>query len=308
MKKSLATVLLASLVSLATTGASHAAAAEKQPAAKPRPGESILVRWQVELSGGVRARLMAVSGDMVQVTRPDGTTVGMTPRVGKTEDTSRSVTFEIYEVFGDPRKEKQTFRHVDTVEASVDQVVLSPKVTDLSLTLRAIERPKPESAPPTKKAPESTGPHVVRWSVILPDGRWIKMVAVEGDTASLRLADGRSYGLQPTVTDEGRVTFRILGGERTKVLGDSTSSHLLERFTLEPGAEYFPATLADSLLQIADVREVSRDELRKMRLELPKDEIEAACCVTCGATRACACGVSMDCGDCCVPPCCAWMN
>lgn len=306
MKKGLAAFVFASLVAVSASAVVPAAPAGQQPGPNALATDTAVIRWQVELSGGVKARLMAQPGEMVQVTRPDGTTIGMLPRVEKSTGASPSVTFEIYEVFGDPRKEKQTFRRLDTIEAHVDELSVSPRVADLNLTLKAVERARPETAPPAKERPKEEGRHIVRWAVVLADGRWIKMAAVEGDTAFLRLADGRAYGLQPSVGGNGRVTFAILGAEQTKAIGTAPAHPLLERFTVGPGADYFPVALADSLIQISDVRDIPQTELGKLQLAGSKDEVDGACCVTCGQTRACACGVSMDCGDCCVPPCCAY--
>lgn len=95
----------------------------------------VTVSWQVELAGGAHARFKARVGEMVQLTRPDGTTIGMVPQL---EADPTVVTFEIFEVKGDPQREKQTFRKLDDVKARAGIVTRSSKVKDLAITLTAV--------------------------------------------------------------------------------------------------------------------------------------------------------------------------
>ena len=265
---------------------------EPPRAAASASGEAVIT-WELELSGGLRARLSAAEGEAVEITRQDGSILKMVPR-----RSGRSVRFEVEET--DAQKEK-SFRR-DQILAEPGAVALSSVITDLNLRLVHASRPATESEA-TAAAPVPF-PRLIRWTLTFQDGRTAKLIAMDGDMVSVKLSDGRRFGFIPQVIDEaaGEVSFRVLSINNNKSLKPSLRE--VESFRLATGTEYFPASLAESLIKVSGVERVDpRNSKQEITFD-PGAFVEANCCVSCAGTKVCGCAVSMDCGDCCTPPCC----
>lgn len=252
-----------------------------------------VITWELELSGGLRARLSAVEGEAVEITRQDGTILKMVPR-----RSGQSIRFDIEEIGS--QREKSLRR--DQVQAEPGEVALSSVITDLNLRLVGASRPEGDREVGT--ASPSPSVRLIRWNLIFPDGKVSKLIAMEGDIVTVKLADGRRFGFLPEVKDEatGEVSFRVFSITNTK--GSRPALREVESFRMEAGAEYFPTSLAQSLIKVSGVERVDPTNSKQEIFPDP-GVVEARCCVTCSGTQVCGCAVEMDCGDCCVPPCCA---
>jgi hypothetical protein len=221
---------------------------------------------------------------------------------------STSVVFDVFDAKGDPNREKQSFRKLDVVEAKAGAQALSTKVSDLALTLISVKAVEPEKPAAPQAAAKPEGSKMVRWSLSLANGQIVNLVGIEGQESELRLPDGRRFYFVPTVEGDDRVTFNVYSGGTASTAGRAELKRFEERFSLEAGAEHFPAVLSDSLIKITGIREISPSDFGAELAKAKVPEEKRSCCVTCEGTRACGCSVSMDCGDCCLPPCCFPMN
>lgn len=133
----------------------------------------------------------------------------------------------------------------------------------------------------------------------------------EGGTFNLVLHDRDEYEFAPVVLDaRGRkVTFAVYKG----VKGQPSTRALAERIELAVGTPARLRTNGQISLVVDGIRSVPAQPAAPTRRPVsfrPTDVMRAAlqdpdqCCVCCGAACACACGVKMSCGSCCMPGCC----
>lgn len=287
---------LCALATFAVTLAFMPAPVLCEPPRAAAGGSGAVITWELELSGGLRARLSAVEGEAVEITRQDGSILKMIPRRGA----GQSIRFDLEEV--GPQGEKSR-RRIDQVQAEPGESALSSVIADLNL--RLIDAGRPAGDREAGTAAPSPPLRLIRWNLTFQDGRVANLIAMEGDIVSVKLSDGRRFGFLPEVKDEatGEVSFRVFSITSTK--GSRPALREVESFRLAAGAEYFPASLAQSLIKVSGVERVDPANF-KQEISPDPGVVELNCCLTCGGTRVCGCAVSMDCGDCCVPPCCAF--
>lgn len=280
------------LVVLGLSLLQSAAAAQEPARQEPR-----IIKWQVEFADGTRAKLMAPVGETNRVTRQDGSVIAFSPvKDRKTGE----IRLRVSEVITDSKK-SETLRELALLRIS-EKAESVHQVSDFTVKILPI----PADAKPIRN--EAMGlplsNRMIRWDLTLADGRVVRLAAIEGQLARLRMADGQTFGLVPIVRgdQEERIEFRLFSVGKRK---DSIESlRLVESFGLEEGGEYFPSAWEGSLMKIskAAAQELSAG-MEKLYVE-PTEIDELRCCVGCGGVRACGCAVSMDCGECCVPPCC----
>lgn len=282
------------MVALAVLGLSLLAGiAAAQESARQEPQ---IVRWQVEFADGTRAKLMGQIGDVNRVTRQDGSVIAFSPLKDRK---TGEVRLRVSEVVADPKK-TEVFRTLAEIPVN-NKAETVTRVTDFTVKIL----PAPAGPKPARNEVNGIplSDRVIRWEMTLSDGRVIRLAVLEGEMARLKMADGQTYGLVPVLRadQQDRIEFRLFSVSRQKGLGESL--RLQESFGLEEGGDYFPSVWDGSLIKIsrAYFREVPAGT---EKLSVEPIETDNGCCVTCGGTRACGCAVSMDCGDCCSPPCC----
>lgn len=285
------------LIALVVLGLGSVAASVA--AQEPARQEPQVVRWQVELADGTRAKLMAQVGDTNRVTRPDGSSVAFSPF--KDQQTGE-VRLRVYEVVSKSGK-GETQRLIATVPLNEKAGGgLSTRVADFTIT-SGLPDPKPANVGAVAGIPLSD--RVIHWELTLADGRTIRLAAQEGGIARVKMADGQTFGLVPVARgdQQERVEFRLFSVAKAKNAG--VSLRFLESFSVEDGGDYFPNAWEGSLIKISKVTVrkagAGPDEVVSTTPDGPQD---LGCCVTCSGTRACGCSVEMDCGDCCIRPCC----
>ncbi|HTG34930.1 MAG TPA: hypothetical protein VLB76_18570 [Thermoanaerobaculia bacterium] len=257
-----------------------------------------LVTWELELSGGVKAKLTAASGELVRLTREDGSELAFIPEVVAGGPTR----FRVFEVRLVGKKE--SLRPVEMIEVRSGEEAYSQKISGLTMRLaQGATRSSRGEVPAKAELPSSD--MLVRWDLTLPTGRVVALVSREGEMTRMKLQDGQFFGFVPAIREDGYVAFKVFSLSQVKGLGEVL--HPMETFVVQPGADYFPRTLSSSLVKLAGVRKISpadREELNKLIKDTPDDITGRGCCVTCEGTKVCGCAVSMDCGDCCSAPCC----
>lgn len=133
----------------------------------------------------------------------------------------------------------------------------------------------------------------------------------EGGKFNLVVHDRDEYDFVPVVLDaRGRkVTFAIYKGLK----GQPSTRALVERIELAVGTPARLRTNGEISLVVDGIRTVAARPAAPTRRPIsfrPSDVMRAAlqdpdqCCVCCGGLCACACGVKMSCGSCCMPGCC----
>jgi hypothetical protein len=278
-----------------------ALAAPPPVAGKESDQQPQVVRWRVEFADGTRATLMAPLGETNRVTRQDGSVVAFSPV--KDQKTGQ-VQLQISEVVAEPKK-PEVMRLLESVPVDGRAAKSISRIADFTVEIDGVMAPKPERRGDLTGIPLSS--RMIRWEMTLSDGKVIRLTAREGEMARLKTPDGQSFGLIPVVRGDRleRIEFRLFGVNKIKGAGESL--RLLEAFGLEDGGEYFPTVWGDRLIKVAkaESREATAS-VEKVAADDPPIVLDN-CCVTCGGTRACGCSVSMDCGDCCMPPCCAWV-
>lgn len=296
------TVLVAAALSLAGGLAARPGYAEEPRAAQAGNDNAQVVRWEVEI-GGRRITLASPIGEMARITTEDGSVLGLVP----VQNPAGSIAFKVLDVT--PGRDGQArSTAVDEVQAVPGEVAFSKARTDLSLTLIPAERQAPmKGAASAASLGLPLTDRLIRWTLVQPDGREVLLTVREGESARVGF-EGRWYALAPLVTDRGagKVSFRVYalpeaaGGGRPR---------LVEGFELPIGVEHAANAVAGMRLRLEGVLEVPREDGMKSAeaasLIDGGGEIMTGCCVRCGGTEACGCAVSMDCGDCCSPPCCA---
>lgn len=286
------------ILSLLTTGRAHAT-----PPSGPAGSTQEVITWDMELPDGSRIRLAAPSGEAVRIMRKDDSALEVIPFE---EAGSGAIRFRIFEATADGRspERRQQLDELEVVEGL-------PMRSLAGLTFRLI----PAGARPNGGTLEQglvLSDVVVRWEVVLQD-RVVKMAGREGQLTRLRLEGGQELGFVPLLkepsTDHDQVTFRVFSIRRTETGGEIRKP--VESFDAEPGTQYFPQTPLGALIKVSSLERVKRptERLAAAPLQdgpLAEEPEGLSCCVTCGGVRACGCAVSMDCGECCVPPCCYW--
>lgn len=132
----------------------------------------------------------------------------------------------------------------------------------------------------------------------------------EGGSFKLTLRDTDEYELVPVVIDPARrkVSFAVYHA----TVGQPATRRMVERIELVVGASGRFRTDSRLSMVVDRIRTVSRPEpaaapARPISFR-PDDVVRAAfgdpdqCCVCCGEACACACGVRMGCGSCCMSP------
>lgn len=153
-----------------------------------------------------------------------------------------------------------------------------------------------------------------------PDRVFDVTLDVEGQVMSATIRDGGMFRLTLRETDEYRLVPVATGTSGRAVTmavyrgtaGQPSTSRIVERVDLAVGR---PATLrtnpgltlvldrirsAPAQRQTSVPRSISFTASASWRRALQSDQ----CCVCCGGACACACGVRMDCGSCCMTGCC----
>lgn len=304
MNRTRTTVLVAVALCLAGGLTARPGLAEEPRSARAGDGSGHVVRWEVEVDGK-KIALASLSGEMARITTQDGSVLGLVP----VQDSNGGVTFKLFDLTaggnGMDRAEA-----MDEIQARPGAAAFSKARADFALTLLAEDRPAPEKA----AAQAAVAPALplsdllIRWTLVQPDGREVILTVREGEVARIGL-EGQWYALAPLVTDRaaGTVSFRVFRLSKPNAVA---GPRLLEGFELPVGAEHASISLAGVRLRLGGVLEVPRDDKKSAvaasRIDLGGGgEIAPGCCVRCGSTEACGCSVSMDCGDCCSPPCCA---
>lgn len=297
------TVLVAVALSIAGGLATRPGLAEEPRSAQAGDGSGHVVRWEVEVDGK-KISLASPSGEMARITTEDGSVLGLIP---VQQGSDGSVTFKLLDLSS--RKGTERSEVVDEIEARPGTAAFSSVRTDIALTLLAGDRQAPEKA----AVPAATVPTLplsdllIRWTLVQPDGREVLLTVREGEVARVGL-EGQWYALAPLVTDRaaGTVSFRVFRLPKSNAIA---GPRLLEGFELPIGAEHAPSSLAGVRLRLGGVLELQREDPKSAvaasKPDLGGVVIANGCCVRCGGTEACGCAVSMDCGDCCSPPCCA---
>jgi hypothetical protein len=131
----------------------------------------------------------------------------------------------------------------------------------------------------------------------------------EGGSFKLVLHDRDQYEIVPVVLDAAkrRVTIAVYRG-----LKDQPSTRgLVERVELTVGTPARLRSNREISLVVDGIRAAPRpaEAPRRPVSFRISDVVRAAvqgdqCCVCCGGVCACACGVKMSCGSCCMPGCC----
>lgn len=144
-------------------------------------------------------------------------------------------------------------------------------------------------------------------------------VQANGQVMSATIRDGGMFQLTLNETDEYRLVPVVTANRSTVTMavyrgtaGQPSTSRVVERVELATGR---PATLrtnprltlvidrirsAPPARQASFPRTISFGASASWRRALQSDN----CCVCCGDVCACACGVKMGCGSCCMPGCC----
>src|SRR5947209_10163926 len=273
-------------------------AAGQEPVRQEQPQ---LVRWRVEFADGTRAKLTAQIGETNRVTRQDGSVIAFSPvRDHKTGQ----VRLQVSEVVQGQHK-SEVMRLLDSVPVDKNAAKSLSRIADFTIEIEGAVTPKPRGNGEVSGIPLSN--RVIRWELALSDGKISRVAAREGEMARLRTPDGQNFGLVPVVRGDQfeRIEFRLFAVH--KIQGAGESLRFLEAFGLENGGEYFPTIWGDRLIKISRAESheapVTMEKVASFEPPVNPD----GCCVTCGGTRACGCSVSMDCGDCCIPPCCEWV-
>jgi hypothetical protein len=278
--------------------------AEEPRSPQSGDGSGHVVRWEVEVDGK-KIALASPSGEMARITTQDGLVLGLVPVQGS----GGNVTFRLFDVTMG-RNGIERSEAMDEVQAEPGVAAFSKARADIALTLLPGDRQAPDKA--AAQAGMAQGlplsDMLIRWTLVQPDGREVLLMVREGEVARVGL-EGQWYALAPLVTDRaaGTVSFRVFRLSQSKA---ASGPRLLEGFELPMGAEHASSSLMGVRLRLGGVLEVPREAPKSAvaasRPNLGDGEVIAnGCCLRCGSTEACGCSVSMDCGDCCSPPCCA---
>ena len=269
-------------------------------------GPNLMVSWEVRLAPGRQATLMASVGEMAQVTRPDGSTIGMVPRLLGADPTV--VTFEIFEVIGDPHYEKQGFRKLDDVKAKAGIVTRSSKVKDLAITLTAVttgpEKTASGSGSASKGVEPLKPPTLLAWRLFIPGAGGVALVSPAGELSHFS-HNGRDFAILFEEPDASHATVMCRLFKVSRIEGGGETLVRAESFSVQPGEEYFPREI-ESILSVVRIDSLARHSSTARLSIWPDQRTKAACCVTCGSFRASSCNASTDCVDCCTTPCCFW--
>ena len=298
MTKSKALVTGLALLGLGGAAAPSPAAGQ-EPARQEQPQ---IVRWRVEFADGTRAKLMAQVGEIDRVTRQDGSVIAFSP---VKDLKTGQIRLQISEVVLGPKK-SEVMRLLEAIPLDGSATKSVSRIADFTIETEGPLTQKPSARGELTGIPLSN--RVIRWEMALSDGKVVRLAVREGEMARLKTPDGQNFGLVPVLRGDRleRIEFRLFVVNKVKGAGESL--HFLEAFGLEAEGEYFPAVWADRLIKIskAESREVPAS-MEKLVTESEPPVTVNGCCVTCGSSKACGCSVSMDCGDCCSPPCCYWV-
>jgi hypothetical protein len=157
---------------------------------------------------------------------------------------------------------------------------------------------------------------IVHMEIQVPDGHWIKVAVQEGDQA--RITD-RELELDMAfipVRQDGGIRVRAFRIEKHQ--GGDESMHFVEEFDVNIGyisyTKKAAGTFAVKVIQVsAPPPDSSKGAAEKrgcsnlsgMTGDSSLDKLAGRCCVTCGSTTSCGCGVWDTCGSCCVGLCCS---
>jgi hypothetical protein len=276
--------------------------AHPSPAATDRSPE--VVSWEATLDQGTTVKLMAPLGEATRITRPDGSVVVMIPMARL--DEGAGIRIKVI----DEGKAGHAKAAASADEIEVRPGGLSSSTVVRDLTLRVEESSARSSSQLLERmAPSNINlpSHAIQWELMLNDGREIRMVTLNGEMARVRGENGQWLGFGPSVKKDGTVKFRVFS---IQAANGCETLRQLETFDVAPSTEFFPRTLSLGRLAVSGVHELAPSE-RGLALSaafLGDEPAPTGCCVRCGATTACGCSVGMDCGDCCVPPCCHYTN
>lgn len=141
----------------------------------------------------------------------------------------------------------------------------------------------------------------------------LSAVIREGGSFNLVLHDRDEYEFVPVVLNAARrkVTFAVYKGLK----GQPSTRALVERIELAVGTPARLRTNGEISLVVDGIRTVSAQPAAPTRRPVsfrPSDVVRVTmqddrCCVCCGNACACACGVKMSCGSCCMGGCCDTM-
>lgn len=158
--------------------------------------------------------------------------------------------------------------------------------------------------------------NIVRLEVQVPDGHWIKAAVLEGD--QLRVEDQSlkvAVALIPVIKD-GNLLVRVFRIEKRET--GEESMHFIEQIEQGFGeTSYTKLTAATFSIRAAGVNEPPQNNFNQPATKNPcknggnadflskfGGDGPARCCVTCGGTTSCGCGVQDTCGSCCAGICC----
>lgn len=127
---------------------------------------------------------------------------------------------------------------------------------------------------------------------------------VEGKGYRITLVGVGTFEIMPVLVSAGRYTVAVRGGPEN---AESADLRQLETVTASEGVPVALRSIPRVGLVIEGSRIVDRAAMIRPAAftftSFPRAQ-QGECCVWCGNVRACGCAVVMDCGACCVPPCC----
>jgi hypothetical protein len=158
---------------------------------------------------------------------------------------------------------------------------------------------------------------LIEWQVTLPDGEWVKHTAVDGGEAKLRIKHEQlpywlKFDLAVLDAQEGVLGLSVYRGSTR---GRESKANGMDDplFDRQPFAETSVGLASPTRLAIASdfeldikinsVRQLSAAEfIERTGTQVDKKPV-GSCCVTCGSTKSCDCGVCTSCGSCCLAGC-----